>query len=329
MRMLTGGDTGSPGTTTKRRTEREKRTEQGPSLVEQARKTAKPDAEAVIYDELKKMLLSNKEISKLKEPIVFWSHDDTVEPGNTYRYRVRLGVFNPVAGTGQVRAEDADYDSRVILWSKYSDVTEPVHIPQRLYFFPVGVQEASKGVEVQVYKYALGYWYSAQFMVKRGDEIGKGLKTEPSSADKSKARGKEAEKTKEEEKNLTLPEMVDYTTGAIVMDVIASGVWSGDKALVQGQYYEMLYSYNGDTIERMATKQMFWPEEIRTRYAEIRALEKKPKLAFRAWSNTSVLGQQRIFRGIPTKTTSPRPGEEQMSQDEMNYMMMLQGAPQK
>jgi hypothetical protein len=123
--------------------------------------------------------------------------------------------------------------------------------------------------------------------------------------------------------------MIDYTTGAIVMDVTAVSDWSGDKTLAQRQYYEMLYSYDGDTIERMAAKQVLWPEEMRTRYSEVRAMEKRPKLAFRVWSNTSVLGQQRMFRGIPTKTTSPKPGEGQMSQEEMMYMMMLQGGPQK
>ena len=51
-------------------------------------------------------------------------------------------------------------------------------IPKRLYFFPINVQEAAMAAEVQVCKYVMGYWHSEQFMVKRGDIIGKMAKVE-------------------------------------------------------------------------------------------------------------------------------------------------------
>ena len=66
----------------------------------------------MIYEEMKKMLLRGKDISKLRETITFWAYDDTVEPGASYQYRIRIGVFNPVAGTGQVREEDARRTAR-------------------------------------------------------------------------------------------------------------------------------------------------------------------------------------------------------------------------
>jgi hypothetical protein len=261
-----------------------------------------------IYDELDKMLLAKQDISKLREPIVFWANDDTVEPGNSYRYRVRLGVFNPVAGTGQVSAEDQAYAGRVILWGEYSDVTQTVEIPHRLYFFPMSVQEPARAVDVQVCRYAMGYWRSEDFVVKRGEVIGKiaEAKTEPAEG------GKEAK----------LPETIDYSTGAMFVDYVPVNDWSGGKALQQRRYFDMLYSFDGAEIERTAAKQACWPEELKAKYAEIKTLEKRQKEPLREWSSGSVIGARRVgLPGAPTK--SPKEKEDGMtSQGEM--MMKIQ-----
>lgn len=53
------------------------------------------------YGDLEKISVTEAtDLAKMTEPLIFWAHDDTVKPGNSYRYRIRLGVFNPVAGTG-------------------------------------------------------------------------------------------------------------------------------------------------------------------------------------------------------------------------------------
>ncbi|MHC4324525.1 MAG: hypothetical protein ACYSUX_09650, partial [Planctomycetota bacterium] len=75
------------------------------------------------------------DFSKLREPILFWAHDDSLEPNNTYRYRIRLGVFNPLAGTNKLSEKDISKKNQVILWSDFSAVTDPVGIPGRSYFF--------------------------------------------------------------------------------------------------------------------------------------------------------------------------------------------------
>jgi hypothetical protein len=245
-----------------------------------------------------KISLARKNISDLREPIVFWAYDDTAEPGNSYRYRVRLGIFNPVAGMGQVRAEDAAYDGKAILWSGFSDVTEPVVIPQRFYFFPLSVQEPAKAVDVQVSKYVLGYWYSGQFTVKRGEEIGRVAKAESATPDKNK--------DKEKEKPASVPETIDYATGAMLVDVVPITDWAGDKNLQSRQYFDVLYSFDGTNIEKIAAKSMNWPEELKTKYSEIKTLEKKPKEAFRAWNGTGVFGGTRITPGGPGGTGDRR-----------------------
>jgi hypothetical protein len=274
----------------------ERRPEQTQAPAEQFSRAVKTTGDSEIRDEFDKILLAGKDISSLREPVVFWAYDDAAEPGNRYRYRVRLGVFNPVAGTGQVQAEDAAYDSKVILWSEFSDVTEPVAIPNRLYFFPVNVQETAMSVDVQVCRYALGYWHSEQFMVKRGEVIGKAVKVEPG----------------EQDKEATLPEAIDYGTGAVLVDVVAVNDWAGDKNLQSRHYFDMLYSFDGTSIERVAVRQMYWPEELRAKYSEIKTLERRPKEAFRAWSSTSMTGGRRVLPGAPTDRGGVGGYEEEM-----------------
>lgn len=273
---------GSSTLRTTSRTERDTRTE---TTTTEQKKIAKTTVtEATISEELRKMLLRGKDISSLHDTITFWAHDDTVEPGASYHYRIRIGVFNPVAGTGQVQAEDAASDNKVILWSDFSEVTDIVDIPERLYFFPINVQEAAKSVEVQVCKYVMGYWYSEQFMVKRGDIIGKTAKVETN----------EKNKTTDAMKDVKLPETIDYTTGAIVVDVVAMNDWFGDKDLQPRQYFDVLFSFDGMRVDRLPAKLMNWPEDLRLKYSELKSLEKRTKEPLRDWNSIGVLqGTQR------------------------------------
>jgi hypothetical protein len=282
-----GGAARNPSRTTTakpdRAPERDRRTES--TTAAEQKKTAKPVVtEAMIYDEMKKMLLTVKDISKLREAVTLWAYDDTVEPGASYRYRIRLGVFNPVAGTGQVREEDAEKDSKVILWGEFSDVTDVVTIDKRLYFFPLNVQETAMAAEMQVCRYVLGYWHSEPFMVKRGDVIGRVARVEPGDKDKKNA-------------GVKLPEMIDYATGAIVVDLIAMNDWSGDKTLQSRQYFDILFSFDGTSVERLPAKQMYWPEELRSKYSELKTLEKRPKEPWRAWGSAGASEVQQ--RGMP------------------------------
>jgi hypothetical protein len=121
--------------------------------------------------------------------------------------------------------------------------------------------------------------------------------------------------------------MIDYTTGAVLVDLVAMNDWAGGKNLQQRQYFDMLYSFDGSSIERMAAKLMYWPDAVRAKYSEIRALEKKPKVAFREWSSGGAFSGYRL-RAIPMMGPRGRGGEDQqrMMYDEM--MRMRMGQPQ-
>jgi hypothetical protein len=314
MKAAMGGATGGSPTAAPGRTGRggrERRPEQQVTEKEKP-KPVKQNTELSVSDELDKMLLSKKDISKLNEPITVWAYDDTVTPGGTYRYRARMGVFNPVAGTGQVSEENKGFANKVILWGEFSDVTDEVEIPKRLYFFPMNVNETAKSVDWTVSKYVMGYWYSEQFSTKKGEVIGKevDVKTEPN-------------QTENETQETSIPERIDYTTGAVMMDVVASQDWTGDKNLSTRSYFNVLYSYDGSEIEESAVKLMHWPDDLRARYNEIKALEKKPKEEPRKWSGIDPLSRRTLRLPSGPARQPAGPGGQGVPADGDDMMRMM------
>jgi len=265
-----------------RRSRRERKPErERPERTEDVSKKTTTD----VYEKFDDILLTErKDIAEMDEPLLFWAHDDTVEPEKSYRYRIRLGVFNPVAGTNQFSKQDKSLRNKVILWGSFSDASEAVHIPGKLYFFPTDIQEATETVTVQVARYMLGYWYSKDFTIKQGDVIGK---------------VSEYKITKEEqEKNVTVPKTVDYTTGVVLVDVMPVNDWSGGKNLRPRHYFDMLYSFDGTDIDHIPIKSRYWDEQLQVKYGEIKKSEKEPKEPLQDW------GTKRTLR-----RRAPRPGE--------------------
>ncbi|MBN2269218.1 MAG: hypothetical protein JXN61_01305 [Sedimentisphaerales bacterium] len=258
------------------------------SQVEKREASSKPTVEDV-RKKLKE--LSIESIAQLRglNELVFWAHDDTVEPGGEYRYRVRLGIFNPIAGKNQLSQRDAARNNEVILWSGFSDASDPVKVPQRLYFFAKGIQEAAKEVTVQVSKFMLGYWYSEDFKVRGGEVIGDVVQKTESARKRNEPAGGIVPDASERADGVGEPEVVDYDTGAVLVDVVAVNDWSGDSTMRARQYFEMLYSYDGSHIERMAVGDRYWPDELRVIRSEIRDSQKEPKPAdagLRPWGST-------------------------------------------
>ncbi len=126
----------------------------------------------VLYDELDGLYIEeDTDLAGLRERLVIWAHDDTAEPGGTYRYRMRIGTFNPIAGRQWLREEDQEHNDDLVFWSEYSKVTEPIAIDERSYFFPQDVTTGN--VNVQVSKYYHGLWRNEEFKVAASEGIGK------------------------------------------------------------------------------------------------------------------------------------------------------------
>jgi len=265
-----------------------------------------------VYNEFYKILLTRRTLlEKMREPLVFWAHDDTVEPEKRYRYRIRLGVFNPIAGTNQFSEGYKGFKNKVVLWSEFSDITEAVEVPGRLYFFARDIQnEAAKIVTVQVSRYVLGYWHSKDFAVEQGEVIGKVVESETTSGssrrretapeffggypaayggyrgdEELRVMGRESDIRSSDIIGRTVPEAIDYTTGAVLVDVIAVNDWSGGKKLNPRHYFDMLYTFDGTNVERMPIRTKYWAKDVLIKFNEIKNAEKEPREPFRDWGS--------------------------------------------
>jgi len=267
-----------------------------------------------VYDEYDALLLTRlTDFSKIREPLAFWAHDDTVEARKTYRYRIRLGVFNPVAGMHQSSEQGESPTNNIVLWSDFSDVTEPVEIPGKLYFFAKNIREGDKTITVQVSKLVLGHWYSHDFTVKHGDVIGDVIETEPEEP-RSVGMGRFTALAAPQEE-ATVPETIDYGTGAVVVDAVAVNDWSSGTTLRTRRYYDMLYSTDGASIEHMPVSATYWPSDLQTVFSYIGRLEREPQEPFKPFGTA---GRRRRPEGLEY---------EDMEYDEMMYeeeMMMDQ-----
>ncbi len=236
-------------------------------------KVVRTDPQSIhnIQDEFSEILINKEDDTEdTKQFLIFWAHDDTAKANQKYRYRIRLGVFNPVAGTNQLSQQDMAKKNQAILWSDFSDITDVVEIPAMLYFFPVDIIEASQTITTTVCRYKLGYWYSKNFAVNRGEVIGK--IAEPENIDDEKS---------------IIPERIDYSTNAVLVDVIMpSNCWTGKNNLREKYYFDMLYSYDGIDIEHIEVKQRYWPKELQAKFNKIKKAQEEPKPILRAWQNS-------------------------------------------
>lgn len=291
---------------------RERKSEKGRAESKEPSKTVSD-----FDDELDEILITDEtDFSKMSEPLVFWAHDDTVEPEKSYRYKIRLGAFNPIAGTDQFSERCKDLKNKVVLWSGFSDVAETVEIPGMLYFFPRELQEAADvaTVRVTVSRYALGYWYSKDFTVKSGEAIG--MVAEPEIVEEENE-----EENKQKGEVATIPETIDYSTGAVLVDVMPVNDWWGTKNLRARYYFDMLYSLDGTNIEHMAIKPVCWAEGLQAKFNEIKKSEREPKEPLRGWSSRPAGGRR--GEGRRRGPTPAGPGPDEM--EEYIRMMMESG----
>ncbi len=270
-----------------------------------------------VYLDFSEVLLSyNTDLAKLEKPLLFWVFDDTVAPGHTYQYRVRLGVFNPVAGTGQLADRDLDKKDHVILWSAYSEVTKPMEVRDRLYLFAKDVQNQTRTATVEVARYNLGYWRSEDFQVKLGESIGKEVETKEEKRPLSRLaqdritdmrgpgpmsdpRGMGAmgpggmDYLMGGQDRALKPEKVDYTTGKVLVDLVEISDWGSAPNLHPRRYHDMLYTGDGTTIEHMPVNVTNWSKDLVATYQFVQSEKRREPQPFRAFNKGGLQGRGR------------------------------------
>ncbi len=244
-------------------------------------------------------------LAMLKEPVLVWAIDDTVQPGTTYRYRMRVGVFNPVAGSNRVAERDAARKDQVILWSEFTPVTSTVYVHKKMYFFARDVQEQTRTASVEVARYLRGYWRTETFQVRPGETIGKEVETKkerrrtPTTPEAGGrltamgARGDDLAGLDLRNANLGLgmgeqvddmnPPTIDFSTHVLLVDLVPVSDWSGGANVRPRDYVDLLYTEDGTHIEHMASNSRGWPRvliDAREEIANSARKDKKPLKAF-------------------------------------------------
>ncbi len=123
-----------------------------------------------------------------------WFHDDSVQSGKTYRYRMRVRLWNRYVGRlGAVK--DAAMARQSQLVGDWSLPSDPVQVAPSSHFFVTGAGTgaAEGSARVDVFKWNKGDWVKRSYTVAVGDTIGR-----------PEGRGDDA---------------FDFSTGAVVLDI--------------------------------------------------------------------------------------------------------------
>lgn len=246
----------------------------GVGMTLKPQKPKERTVEGVAKDFEKEVLDEKFEIKSRREPLLIWATDDTVEPGQTYQYRIRLGVFNPIAGKDWFENHQAEYKDQIVLWSQFAEPADTVTVPRRFYVFPTDVLAAAddaggtQGAKVEVMKYHLGRWRDYEFDVYPGETI-----------------GYEVDMTEDEETQT--PEMmtpdlgrmmgggveqvdnnVDFSTGYTLIDIRNKISWGG--RLRPDSFSQLLY-FDGLAMQILPVGQGNWERMMRDQYRDIQS----------------------------------------------------------
>ena len=250
-------------------TERERQT---PRRTERTQQDVERDMQNA---ELKK----GTRLDNLREPVLVWVHDDTVQPGQTYEYRVRMGVFNPITGKDWFHEDQPAFKEQTVLWSAYSEPTEEIKISKMLHVFPMDVltqtqNDGSKtieGVKVEVARYYMGQWQSHEFDVYPGQTIGYSVEETPDKEGMQTPDGVLMEGIGMRGNvltGLTEETTVDYTSGLTFVDVVAQVDWGSETAPRRTSFNNMLYA-NIDGLSQEGIGKSNWSTLVKRAYDAI------------------------------------------------------------
>jgi hypothetical protein len=210
-----------------------------------------------------------------------------------------------------------DKNNQVILWSRYSQVVGPITIPKMVYLFAKNVQDKTKTATVEVARYMLGYWRSEDFQVRPGESIGKPVEPKDKMSERDKARERQKRLAMsgmggaggritdpraadpmmdpmymmEDPSQANQPKVVDYTTGAVLVDLVQVNDWGDAPNLKPRMYHDMLYTSDGTHIEHMPVNMTNWPQDLAQAYQAIQGEKRREPKPFKAFSKSNMPGR--------------------------------------
>jgi hypothetical protein len=106
--------------------------------------------------------------------IYAWAYDETCKPDQTYRYRVRYLLLNPIFGTANVTQKTELTQVFALVGENPTGWSEPVMVPSTTHFF-LAAQPTRDGSSVRfdVYRWQNGKRHKTSETVSFGDSVGK------------------------------------------------------------------------------------------------------------------------------------------------------------
>ncbi len=115
---------------------------------------------------------------------------------------------------------------------------------------------------------------------------------------KKRKKSRDSKKGSSSAKKIKMPDVIDYSLGVILVDVVPTRDWKGSKNLQARYYFNMLYTKDGSLIEQMPIKSKYWSEDLQARFNEIKRSEKETKEPLRPYgSRRAGSGRQQIPGG--------------------------------
>ncbi len=109
--------------------------------------------------------------------IQVWAHDLEAKRGEVYRYRVRIGVSNPLFGQQrELKPQDAEVARRYAIFTAVSEWSEPVVVDPEVYYFITGASSktnltAVPNASAEMFMFSAGYWRRARVPMEPGDAL--------------------------------------------------------------------------------------------------------------------------------------------------------------
>jgi hypothetical protein len=121
---------------------------------------------------------------KTKKTLKIWALDLFARPGKTYKYRMRVVMYNPLAGY-KIYLKDPKNTLLTGIPSPWAEAPASVRLENEFYCFVDTLSSDKKSIKFNVTKWYQGNLYSEIFMAKEGEAVGdkKKIKMLPTSAE--------------------------------------------------------------------------------------------------------------------------------------------------
>ena len=199
------------------------------------------------------------------DEVVLWAHDAQVQPGRIYRYQMRIGFFNPIAGHNWFTESQEDLKFQQVLWSPWIAPEGYVRIPKRTIFFPLNAgapgSPEERNVRVEVYRWQDGDWHRRRFQVTIGIPIGDLYTPKPE---------KDAESRRPADEEELVP--IDFRTGVTILDVIprTKHFCRMGNAFDDVVTTDIVYRDSNGALKRLGIDKRCWPESLVSTQRDIR-----------------------------------------------------------